>query len=400
MNSNTNEGTEQQTFDPNEYKNFFSQKFIVLFKELVGMFIRYLTNAQRTDSEEYANLLKINGLIGQLNYDKIMSKIASNTKLFDVLGFLSKMHASNSYTDVNGYGASYHNFFKNNDKFWSLMPAFEINKLLLEIDVAEHGVIYEKLNLIHICVQSYSKIIKQIEICESENKPFDPFESFNVKTSLGEQVYNINTMFKGVEPKKIEAYEMLMAQLISSEDSKKMNDCMQNIKEADVDEAASKLNEALSSENFNGTKETSEILSEMLTNIKTEVLNLKNDCTGNEGLKGKEGVEKMLGVAQKVAGSMMGKIQSSDISVLDMWDATSSLAKSTIQSDAINIIDSLIKTNIMASMNNKYQEIKSTDINQNVENTTDSQSEFLDTETSASGQGTGKRARRREKRTT
>ena len=76
-------------------------------------------------------------------------------------------------------------------------------------------------------------------------------------------------------------------------------------------------------------------------------------------MQGKQGVEQLLGIAQKVAGNMMGQIQGSNVSVLEIWDATSSLAKNTVKSDALNIVDNLIRSNIMqnANANAKHYEI-------------------------------------------
>jgi hypothetical protein len=56
---------------------------------------------------------------------------------------------------------------------------------------------------------------------------------------------------------------------------------------------------------------------------------------------------------------MMGKIKDSEVSVLEIWDATSSLAKNTVQSDALNIVDNLIRSNIVSNINNQYnQQVK------------------------------------------
>jgi hypothetical protein len=128
----------------------------------------------------------------------------------------------------------------------------------------------------------------------------------------------------------------------------KMSDYMSNIKENDVNEAAEKLNDVLQSDNFNSNKQTTKILSDMLSSIKSEVINLKGAET--DKMKGKQGVEQLLGIAQKVAGNMMGTIKDSNVSVLDIWDATSNLAKSTVQSDALNIVDGLIRSNIQQNM--------------------------------------------------
>lgn len=123
---------------------------------------------------------------------------------------------------------------------------------------------------------------------------------------------------------------------------------MENIKEDDVNQAADKLTDVLNSDNFNGNKQTTKILGDMLSKIKNEVINLKNEP--GDKAKGKQGVEQLLGIAQKVAGNMMSSIREKNINVLDLWDATSSLAKSTTNSDALNLVDKLIRTNIENNM--------------------------------------------------
>jgi hypothetical protein len=92
----------------------------------------------------------------------------------------------------------------------------------------------------------------------------------------------------------------------------------------------------------------------MLSKIKNEVINLKNEPT--EKVKGKQGVEQLLGIAQKVAGNMISSIKENNIDVLELWDATSNLAKSTTKSDALNIIDKLIRTNIENNLKQQTQQ--------------------------------------------
>jgi vacuolar-type H+-ATPase subunit E/Vma4 len=127
-----------------------------------------------------------------------------------------------------------------------------------------------------------------------------------------------------------------------------MKDYMENIKEDDVNQAADKLTDVLNSDNFKGNKQTTKIISNMLGKIKDEVINLKNEPL--DKVKGKQGVEQLLGIAQKVAGNMMSSIRENNIDVLDLWDATSNLAKSTTNSDALNIVDKLIRSNIQNNM--------------------------------------------------
>lgn len=314
---------------PLDYKEYFNNKFISIFKELVI----YL-NENLPECEEKSDITKILSLINKLNYEKIILKISSNSKLIESITFMKKNNFDNDLCEK---------ILKNNDKFWILMPSFNLNKIFLKIeDNKSKELIYEKLNNLHICSVTYCKVIEQLETCK-DGGSFNPFESVG---SVDKNI-DVESLFNGVEVKNISAYEMLMETIINQQMDNKMNDYMSNIKEDDVNEAASKLHDVLNSDKFQDNKQTSKILSDMLDNIKSEVINLKSD---GESMKGKQGVEQLLGIAQKVAGNMMGTIKESNVSVLDIWDATSNLAKNTVQSDALNIVDNLIRSNIAANM--------------------------------------------------
>ena len=229
------------------------------------------------------------------------------------------------------------------------MPSFNLSKILLLINEnSEKDLVVDKINSLHICAVTFEKVIEQLNNCK-EGGSFNPFETVG---SVDENI-NVQSLFNGVEVKNISAYEMLMESIINQQMDNKMTDYMNNIKEDDVNEAASKLHDVLNSEKFQENKQTSQILSNMLDSIKAEVINLKSDANT---LSGKQGVEQLLGIAQKVAGNMMGSIKESNVSVLDIWDATSNLAKNSVQSDALNIVDNLIRSNIAANMN-KEQEV-------------------------------------------
>ena len=342
-----------QSQTASDYKNYFSNKFNLLFKE----FVNYLLELLPDECEEKKSMIKIQGLFDKLNYDKIIKKIGENSKLIDILSVIVK----NNFDDN-----TYYRYFNNTEKYWNILPSFNINTILLQIkDRNLHVEIYNKINELYVCAVTYGKVIEQISECDN-GKEFNPFDSIgNVAENM-----DINTLFNGVEVKSISAYDMLMSTLINQQTTNKMDEYMNNIKESDVNEAASKLNDVLESDEFKGNKQTSKILSEMLSNIKSEVINLKN--TQNEkSMGGKQGVEQLLGIAQTVAGRMMGQIKDSNVSVLDIWDATSHLAKNTVQSDALNVVDNLIRSNIAANMNananaNAEQNINSE--NNNTEN--------------------------------
>ena len=351
--NNSNTATQTATQTANDYKEYFSSKFISLFKSLVQNINDMLSNNNNVETKttnEQKNMLKILELIDKLNYEKIMLKMSDNNKLAEITNMLLKLEMDDG---------NYFKFFNNKEKYWTLIPSFNLNQILLQIPRIQHNQILSQINNLHTCAVTYKKVIEQIKHCESENKDFNPFETVgNVNNNM-----DIQTLFNGVEVKNIDAYEMIMSTLINNETNNKMDEYMNNIKESDVNEAAAKLNDVLHSEDFKGNKQTSKLLSEMLTNIQSEVINLKNVNTQNT--KGKQGVEQLLGIAQKVAGNMMNKINDSNVSVLDIWDATSSLAKNTIQSDALNVVDNLIRSNIVSSMNAKYQEAHGENVEEN-----------------------------------
>lgn len=328
-----------QTQSASDYKDYFKNKFASLFRELLDMSIDFLPS----ESEDIQNLLKIKNFGEKLNLDKVITKMSTNTRLFEITNLLIK---NTSEDDI------YYNFFKNKEKYWTILPTFNINTILLQIPNRQtHILLLNKVADLHVCAKTYEKVVEQISLSETDGKEFNPFESIgNVNSNI-----DINSLFEGVEVKNISAYDMIMSTLINQETNNKMDEYMNNIKESDVNEAAAKLTGVLESDNFQGNKKTSQLLSNMLANIKDEVIGLKNNSNGTN-MQGKQGVEQLLGIAQKVAGNMMGQIQGSDVSVLEIWDATSSLAKNTVKSDALNIVDNLIRSNIMQNANTKYNE--------------------------------------------
>lgn len=329
-----------QTQTASDYKNYFRNKFSSIFSDLLNTSIDLLPS----ESEDSKNLIKIKNFYDKLNLDKVISKMSSNTRLFEITNLLIK---NTSEDEI------YFNFFKNKEKYWTILPTFSINTILLQITNRQtHISLLNKVLDLHICAKTYDKVVEQINLSETDGKEFNPFESIgNVSSNI-----DVNSLFNGVEVKNISAYDMIMSTLINQETNNKMDEYMNNIKESDVNEAAAKLTDVLESENFQGNKKTSQILSNMLSNIKDEVIGLKNNNNG-VNMQGKQGVEQLLGIAQKVAGNMMGQIQGSDVSILEIWDATSGLANNTIKSDALNIVDNLIRSNIMQNANAKYNEL-------------------------------------------
>lgn len=313
---------ESQT--PNDYKEYFLNKFVTLFQSFVNDCIEKVEN-----NEIKSDLDKIRQLFSKLNYDKIIGKMCTNTKLQEGMAFIVK----NEFNDE-----IMQKVFASDTKTWTLMPSFHINKIFNQSTPINRKCLYDRFHALHVCAFTYTKVLESMQT--NTDGSFNPFES------VGKVADNmdIGTMFDGVEVKTLSAYEMLMEQMVNQQMEGKMQNYMENIKEDDVNQAADKLTGVLNSDNFNGNKQTTKILGDMLSKIKDEVINLKNEPT--EKVKGKQGVEQLLGIAQKVAGNMMASIRDNNVNVLDLWDATSSLAKSTTNSDALNIVDKLIRTNI------------------------------------------------------
>jgi hypothetical protein len=322
-----------------DYKHYFNEKFISMFKDFLS-FLLVVLSSNSESNDILSAIQNINKLKDKLDYTKIITKMSQNTKLIEVLTFLNK-HNFNEEASKK---------LLTNDKYWLLMPSFNVSKILSSINDDIHKrEIYEKINSLHICAVTYIKVVEEIDTNKDENS----FNPFNSVAPVDENI-DVSSLYNGVDVKNISAYEMLMESIINKQMDNKMGDYMNNIQEDDVNEAASKLHDVLNSDKFQENKGTSKILSDMLNNIKNEVINLKND---SDTLKGKKGVEQLLGIAQKVAGNMMGTIKESNVSVLDIWDATSNLAKNTVQSDALNIVDNLIRNNIEANLK-KSQEMQ------------------------------------------
>lgn len=312
---------------PNDYKEYFLNKFTNLFQTFTNECIEKVQN-----EDLKKDLDKIRNLFTKLNYVKIVEKMCSNTKLQEGMAFIEK----NNFNDEIMQKV----FTATDTKTWTLMPSFHINKIFNQVTSDDRKQLYDKFHALHVCAFTYTKVLESMNSSINNDGSFNPFESVG---KVAENM-DINTMFNGVESKTLSAYEMLMEQIVNQQIDGKMQNYMDNIKEDDVNQAATKLTDVLQSDNFKGNKQTTKILGDMLSKIKDEVINLKNEPT--EKVKGKQGVEQLLGIAQKVAGNMMSSIKDNNVNVLELWDATSSLARSTTNSDALNFVDKLIRSNI------------------------------------------------------
>lgn len=315
---------------PSDYKTYFFDKFVNLFNSFVSLSLQKVNNK---DCKK--DLEKLSSIVSKLDFEKVIKKVAANTKLQESLMFLS----NNNFSDE-----ILNKLLEKNEKCWTLMPALNIDKIFLSLSVSDRQELYKELNALHISAFTYTKVIESIN-SSNTNDGFNPFETVgNVVDNM-----DIKTLYDGVEVKNLSAYEMLMETIVNQQMNDKMGNYMENIKEDDVHSAAHKLNDVLHSETFKGTKQTGNILSEMLDNIKHEVIDMKHKP--QEQTSGKQGVEQLLGIAQKVAKDMMHTIKDKNVNVMDLWDATSNLAQTTTNSDALKYVDLLIRSNIEKGLN-------------------------------------------------
>lgn len=315
---------------PSDYKTYFFDKFVNLFNSFVSLSLQKVNN-----KECKKDLEKLESIISKLDFEKVIKKVAVNSKLQESLMFLS----NNNFSDE-----VLNKLLEKNDKCWTLMPALNVDKIFLSLSVSDRQELYKELNALHISAFTYTKVIESITSSNTADG-FNPFETVGNATDN----MDIKTLYDGVEVKNLSAYEMLMETIVNQQMNDKMGNYMENIKEDDVHSAAHKLNDVLNSETFKGTKQTGNILSEMLDNIKHEVIDMKHKP--QDQTSGKKGVEQLLGIAQKVAKDMMHTIKDKNVNVMDLWDATSNLAQTTTNSDALKYVDLLIRSNIEKGLN-------------------------------------------------
>lgn len=319
--------------EKNNYKTYFYEKFVSSFKELV-------LTCKRVSIDGTTDIDKIISLFDKLNYEKILQKVVSNTQLQENLHFLNKNNFDNDLLNK---------LFSKNEKSWTLIPSLSLYKVLSSNSVQEDKqLIYKQFQTLHVSAVSYNKVIE----AQNSNGTLKEGNDFNPFVSVGtvDNNMDINTLFNGVECKNMSAIEMVMENFVSEQMDSKMSNYMENIKEDDVNSAANKINEALNSDQFkSGNTKSSAVLTDMLGQIKSEVIDIGKAQSKNKN-NGKKSVEQLLGIAQKVASNMMGKIQDEQIDVMDLWNTTSNLAQKTTNSDAIKYVDAIIRNNIQKSM--------------------------------------------------
>jgi hypothetical protein len=97
-----------------DYKQYFNEKFISTFTDFLSFLLSILPND--SGSNIISSLNNILKLKDKLDYNKIMSKMAQNTKLVEVITFLNK----------NNFNEAILKKVVTNEKYWLLMPSFNI----------------------------------------------------------------------------------------------------------------------------------------------------------------------------------------------------------------------------------------------------------------------------------
>lgn len=332
------ENTESTLTTAEDFKDFFLNKFSVSIKSLVTFIMSEINNENST----YQKLNKINNILNNKNIDyrKLINKLCCNEKITMNLTILKESNINEIVLDEL--------LKKGTSKDWVLIPEFHVDKIIREIsDKQIINKIIDDIKNIYICAESYAGIDKIIsEHDTNDDKEFDPTKSLIASNKLSD--IDINTMFKDVKYKQMTSYEMLIKMMVDEKTESKVGEYMNNIKEDDVNEAASKLDDVLKDTESNS--EASKLLGTMLSNIKDEVIQMGNQK--NQKIEGKEAMENLMNIAKKVASNMATDVHSSGLSPMEIWEATSSLARKTVKSDALDIVDGIIKQNIYNSMNN------------------------------------------------
>jgi 23S rRNA maturation mini-RNase III len=325
----------QSSVTASDYKEFFLTKFSDSLINLVKDLINVLDDTSLSKQK----LLKISNFLNNknINYPKLIEKLCKNDKIMPNLSILKDSNINLGI--LNGL------IEKSSSKDWLLIPEFYVDKILLELNdnkIKENFI--DEVKNIYVCATSYSEIITMINESDTTDD-FNPFSKISQNKDLKD--IDINSMFKDVEYKQMTSYEMLIRMLVDNKTEAKVGEYMNNIKEDDVNEAASKLDDVLKNNEINS--DASKLLASMLANIKDEVINLGN--TNNNNIDGKDAMKNLMNIAKKVAGNMSVDVQNSGLTPMEIWKATSSLAKSTVKSDALDIVDGIITQNIQDSMN-------------------------------------------------
>ena len=128
---------------PNDYKEYFLNKFVNLFQLFTNECYEKVTN---TDIKN--DLEKIKQLFPKLNYEKIITKMCSNTKLQEGFAYIVK----NNFDD-----ALMQKLFSTNTKTWTLMPSFHIDKIFNNVSIENRKKLYDNFHSLHVCAFTFQK---------------------------------------------------------------------------------------------------------------------------------------------------------------------------------------------------------------------------------------------------
>jgi hypothetical protein len=315
-----------------DYKIYFLNEFTLLFIEMVNYCIANITNQKLL-----TQINKITELINELDYSLIANKYALNTELQTNLIYLKENNFSKDSLTL-----------KSKDKCWNIIPYLNIYLILLNLNDEQQMVIYDLCYKLYSCSSMYVKAIKHDEFIEqtlnnkSEQNEFNPFEFIEPNTNL-----NIDEMFKNAEQKSYLPHEILIGMISNLDKTKKISEHLENINENEISNVTEKLNDVLQSEEFKN-KNSTNILSSMINNVKDEILKIGQSKSTN-GINDKESMDMLIGIAQKIAIEMKDTITNGETDIIDLWDTTTSLSKSTINNPMVDMMTNMIRSNIISS---------------------------------------------------
>jgi hypothetical protein len=315
---------------PENYEDFFLQKFVTLFKKFINTTLDRVTDKGIID-----NLTKINNSFDKLNYSKIMLKISSSEILQQSLLTFS----NNNFEDK----ALLVILKKTDKKIWTLIPSINIDKIFINLLLEYRKSCYDLIYSIFICCRSYQNIKTT---SESVFNPYMTSDGVNNNYCLNNVVEN----YKVETPDSYEfMIETLTKQLLNDGTDKDLDNQIKNMKDEDINNATMNINKLLIDE-ANGGNKSALIISTMLEKLKNEIVDLKNTPDANDG---GQGLKKIFGIAQKITGEMQTNLSGQKINPLELWDTTANLANQTINTPSLNLISGLIRSQIENNMNGK-----------------------------------------------
>ena len=315
-----------------DYKVYFLNEFTLLFNELVNYCIANITNAKLL-----LQINKIIDLINELDYSIIANKYALNTELQTNLIYFKETNFSKESLTL-----------KSKDKCWNIMPYLNIYLILLNMNNEQQIIIYDLCYKLYSCSTMYVKAVKHEEIIKQTideptgQNEFNPFNFIEPNTDL-----NIDEMFKNAEQKSYLPHEILIGMISNLDKTKKISEHLENINENEISNVTDKLNDVLQSEEFKN-KSSSNILSSMIGNVKNEILKI-GQAKSTNGINDKESMDMLIGIAQKIALEMKDTITNGETDIIDLWDTTTSLSKSTINNPMVDMMTNMIRSNIISS---------------------------------------------------